>query len=96
MLLKYFSSLHIVVYCILFSYLPLLVLKVRDLNASSFLPWGIWAQEDVGLCQALEDAALSRSNCGTGLGKWDEDADVDEAEEERDPLADKEHFVLER
>ncbi|XP_045618391.1 F-box/LRR-repeat protein 5 isoform X2 [Procambarus clarkii] len=55
---------------------------------------GIWKAEDVGLSQALEDAALSKKG-REGLGKWDEDADVDEAEEERDPLADQEHFVLE-
>ncbi|XP_042223723.1 F-box/LRR-repeat protein 5-like isoform X2 [Homarus americanus] len=51
---------------------------------------GIWSSEDVGLSLALEDAASDHSP-----GKWDEDADVDEAEEERDPLADKEHFILE-
>ncbi|KAK8723607.1 hypothetical protein OTU49_011461 [Cherax quadricarinatus] len=55
---------------------------------------GIWKAENVGLCHALEDAALSKQG-HEDISKWDEDADVDEAEEERDPLADNEYFVLE-
>ncbi|ROT66834.1 F-box/LRR-repeat protein 5 [Penaeus vannamei] len=55
---------------------------------------GIWKWHDVGLTHALEDAASGKVS--RYLEKWDEDADIDEAEEERDPQADKECFVMER
>ncbi|XP_063613740.1 F-box/LRR-repeat protein 5-like [Penaeus indicus] len=54
---------------------------------------GIWKWHDVGLTHALEDAASGKVS--RYLEKWDEDADIDEAEEERDPQADKECFVME-
>lgn len=48
----------------------------------------------MGLTHALEDAASGKVS--RYLEKWDEDADIDESEEERDPQADKECFVMER
>ncbi|XP_068215394.1 F-box/LRR-repeat protein 5-like [Palaemon carinicauda] len=54
---------------------------------------GIWEWHNVGLCGALEDAAQLKLSCN--FGKRDEDKDVDEAEETRNPLADLENFMLE-
>lgn len=41
---------------------------------------GIWESRDVGLCGALEDEAQKHQRGGGSIGKWDEDADVDESE----------------
>ncbi|XP_066956915.1 F-box/LRR-repeat protein 5-like [Macrobrachium rosenbergii] len=54
---------------------------------------GIWEWYDVGLCRALEDAAQQKLS--NNFDRWDEDKDIDEAEEMRNPLAEKENFVLE-
>lgn len=43
----------------------------------SFPLAGIWESCDVGLCGALENEA---QKVGGSVGKWDEDADVDETE----------------
>lgn len=68
--------------------------KIMIIIISKHLSSGIWKWHDVGLTHALEDAASGKVS--RYLEKWDEDADIDEAEEERDPQADKECFVMER
>ncbi|XP_071517199.1 F-box/LRR-repeat protein 5-like isoform X1 [Panulirus ornatus] len=64
-------------------------------NAVYPVQWarGIWKAQDVGLCHALEDAALARQS--QSFSKWDEDADIDEAEEENDAEARREYFIFE-
>ena len=57
---------------------------------------GIWRWKNVELGVQLEDIAWrAQLSSGDGMNKWDEDADIDESEENIDPIAEKELTVLE-
>ena len=56
---------------------------------------GIWRWKNMQLGVQLEDLAWrTQLECGENKRKWDEDADIDESEEEYDPIAENEIALL--